>query len=110
NNYYILEAKNINDSGGVQNSSVDELISVIELNEKNEKIHYISFMDGRTTNDLLVSNLLRKNKDELKILKKIKTRKEMQRRDIIKNLKKYDKNYFLNTEGFKKFIDDLIKR
>ncbi|PIP29403.1 hypothetical protein COX27_01660 [Candidatus Kuenenbacteria bacterium CG23_combo_of_CG06-09_8_20_14_all_36_9] len=107
--YYVLEAKNINDEGGAQNSSISELIFLIGIKEKNKHIHFISFMDGKTVNNLLDENLLNKQ-GNLKEIRKTENKIEVQRKEIVKNLKNHPNNYFLNTASLKKFLQDLLDK
>lgn len=107
--YYILEAKNINDEGGAQNGSISELIYLIGVKEKNKNIHFISFMDGKAVNNLLHENLLHMQ-GGLKEIRKANNKREIQRKEIIKNLKNNSSNYFLNTASLKKFLQDLVAK
>ncbi|MFH0969082.1 MAG: hypothetical protein V1804_01095 [Patescibacteria group bacterium] len=95
---FILEAKHVNGQGGAQNSSISELVSILELKEKNPKIFYIAFLDGCYTKYLTVS---KSNKDG--------TMPEKQLYRIEKTLNKNESNYFLNTAGFVQFMKDLKK-
>jgi len=93
---FILEAKHVNGQGGAQNSSISELVSILELKEKNPSISYISFLDGCYTKYLTVSE---SNKNG--------TMPEKQRHRIEETLKKNKKNYFVNTAGLIQLMNDL---
>ncbi len=93
-NIFILEAKHLKISGGAQDKQMAELIEILKLEEKQKNIFYISFLDG------VYSNLLLSDK---KKSKKIET----QREEIEKSLKN-GKNFWLNTKGFERLINDLI--
>ena len=95
---FILEAKHVNGEGGAQNSSISELLSIIELEEDNQSISYISFLDGCYTKYLTVSN-----PDENG------TMPEKQLYRIKKTLEQNKKNYFVNTAGFVQLMKDLKK-
>lgn len=95
---FILEAKHINGEGGAQNSSISELVSVLELKETNPKIFYIAFLDGCYTKYLTVS---KPNKNG--------TMLERQLNRIRETLKRNKNNYFVNTAGFIQFMKDLNK-
>ncbi|KKS67678.1 MAG: hypothetical protein UV36_C0004G0003 [Parcubacteria group bacterium GW2011_GWC2_42_6] len=91
---YLLEAKHLNTSGGGQDKQISELIELLSLSEKNKNVSYISFLDGNYSNVLL---------GEGRVMGKLKT----QRRDINKFLKKKPNNYWVNTAGFKKLLENL---
>ena len=93
---FIVEAKHVKGEGGAQNSSLSELISMLELRENKPNIHYIAFLDGSYTKYLAVSE---PKKDGNKL--------EKQKYRIIETLQKNKDNYFLNTAGFERFVDDL---
>lgn len=95
---FILEAKHVNGQGGAQNSSISELVSILELKEKNPKISYVAFLDGCYTKYLTIS---KSNKNG--------TMPEKQLYRIEKTLKKNKSNYFVNTAGFIHLIKDLKK-
>ena len=96
NKIFILEAKHINGEGGAQNSSISELISILELKESNRDIHYIAFLDGCYMKYLAVS---RPNKNGTKL--------EKQLYRIADSLRRNKNNYFVNTAGFIQFMQDL---
>ena len=93
---FIVEAKHVKGEGDRQNSSLSELISMLELKENKPNIHYIAFLDGSYTKYLAVSE---PKKDGNKL--------EKQKYRIIETLQKNKNNYFLNTAGFERFVDDL---
>lgn len=95
---FILEAKHVNGQGGAQNSSISELVSLLELKEKNSKVSYIAFLDGCYTKYLTVS---KPNKNG--------TKPEKQLYRIKETLKRNKNNYFINTAGFIRLVSDLKK-
>ncbi|MCF6276481.1 MAG: hypothetical protein L3J07_01385 [Candidatus Magasanikbacteria bacterium] len=96
NNIYILEHKHMKEGGGGQNKQMNEIISLIEQSERKKKvkIYYISFLDGT------YFNLLSDNKS-----KKDKIKKQIT--NINNNLEKNERNYFVNTAGFTKFVEQF---
>ena len=92
--YYICELKTMKGKGGGQNKQIVELAYFIKFSESDSRFHYISFLDGDYANTLLVS-------DQPKVI--------AQRQDIINSLKLNDRNYFVNTSGFKKLITDIFE-
>lgn len=93
NKIFIMEHKHMKESGGGQDKQMSEIINFISYTDKN--VYYISFLDGIYFNVLADKN--------------IKTGKPFeQRKSIIDNLKKHKKNYFINTKGFTKLIENLI--
>jgi len=66
-------------------------------------------MDGKTVNNLLDENLLNKQ-GNLKEIRKTENKIEVQRKEIVKNLKNHPNNYFLNTASLKKFLQDLLDK
>ncbi len=91
---YIVEHKHMKEGGGGQDKQINEIISFISHSENNKKIHYISFLDGIYFN--LFAN---------KILNKGKISNQLN--NIKKNLKNNERNYFINTAGFKKLLKKL---
>ena len=93
NRYIIGEAKHIHNTGGAQDKQITELINFINQKENNENIHYLSFLDG-----LYMYRFTQKNLSD-----KLKKQKE----DIEKILNKNPQNFFVNTNGFRKLLEDL---
>ncbi len=99
---FIIEAKHIKEEGGGQDKQILELIDFIEYQENNENIHYVSFLDGLYFNLFIKLekgerlNAISNNTKLLTQYEKIKT--------ILKN---YKNNFFVNTAGFKKLINDV---
>jgi len=94
NKIFIMEHKHMKESGGGQDKQMSEIIDFISYRDKN--VHYISFLDGIYFN-LLVDN-------------KIKSGKPFtQKNDIINILYKNYQNYFVNTYGFIKLLENLNK-
>jgi hypothetical protein len=92
---FVVEHKHVKEGGGGQDKQINEIITFIEASESQDNVHYISFLDG------IYFNLLA-DADSLKL-----TKITNQSNKILKNLKKNQKNYFVNTAGFRKFLQDL---
>lgn len=88
--YYVFELKTMKEGGGGQNKQAVEFSYFIRFSEKNENIHYITFLDSLYSNVLFNDNS-----------PKIKN----QRESIQKALKENPNNYFLNTAGIKLFFE-----
>jgi len=101
-NIYFLEAKHLNTSGGEQNKQVLELIEIIKEKPSGD-LHFVSFLDGIHSNNILNFANGKKNKSE-------KTKEEMQNNDIKKNLTKNKNNYWINTAGFIKLFAVNIEK
>ncbi|MDR0975482.1 MAG: hypothetical protein LBM01_00795 [Christensenellaceae bacterium] len=85
---FICEHKHITGRGGSQDKQILETIDFIKYGEK--KVHYVSYMDGLAVNDFVLGATA-----------KTKTQYE----NIVKHLKEFPNNYFVNTGGF----DELLK-
>lgn len=94
NNIYIVEHKHMKEKGGGQDKQINEIISLIGQSENNEKIYYVSFLDGIYFN-LFTNKTLNKGR----VLSQLNNIKE--------NLKNNKQNYFVNTAGFKKLLKKL---
>ncbi|MFH1956793.1 MAG: DpnII family type II restriction endonuclease [Patescibacteria group bacterium] len=104
--WLIVEAKHINSSGGEQNKQINELINLISIKEKQKNIYYISLMDGAYSNVLL--SLTEKELEDMSLITSRRAKKKCsQQKDIIENLTANKNNYWLNTAGFIKFIDEI---
>lgn len=84
---FICEAKHLNTSGGAQDKQISELIEIMGLKENKNNIHYIAFLDGSYSNELLNKNHLR-------------NKMATQKNEIEKHLRKNSNNFWLNTAGF----------
>ncbi len=93
---FLLEAKHLNTSGGGQDKQISELIEILSLKESNQKMYYVSFLDGNYSNNIL---------SEQAGNEKLKT----QRAEIQKHLKQNSNSFWLNTAGFKALFADLTK-
>lgn len=89
--WFIVEMKNIKGSGGGQDKQMTEVINFVRYSEKNQSVHYLVFLDGEYANRLF-------SQPSPKI--------QRQHDDILLCLKKNPGNYFVNTEGFRKFLSD----
>src|SRR3989338_11330354 len=95
NNIFIVEHKHMKEGGGGQDKQVNEVISFVSFSESNNKIHYISFLDGIYFNLFTNTKYLNKGK----ILNQLN--------NIKQKLKRNKQNYFVNTAGFKKLLKSL---
>lgn len=91
--FFIVEHKHMKESGGGQDKQINEVISFISRSESNGDIHYISFLDG------VYFNLFSERKGKGKI--------KTQLFNIKKCLQDNKNNYFINTSGFIKLLDEL---
>jgi len=99
NGIFFVEAKHLNTGGGGQNKQVLELIEVIRENPGGKDYHFVAFLDGIHSNNILNLNMeLKDKKEEGKI--------KAQHNDILKALKKNPNNYWVNTAGFKELFGD----
>ncbi len=94
---YICELKTTKGSGGGQDKQMVELINFIKYSEESEKFHYLAFLDGSYPNMLL-------NDKNINGINKV----SRQYNDLVNALKNNPQNYFVNTAGFAKFIEDII--
>lgn len=92
--YFIMEMKSMKGSGGGQDKQLTEVINFIRYAEEDEHIHYVTYLDGE------YSNLLHGDTTQPKIRR--------QYDDAMSCLIKHPGNFFLNTAGFEKFIQDLV--
>ena len=92
--YYIMEMKSMKGSGGGQDKQLTEIINFIRYAELDVHIHYVTYLDGE------YSNLLHGDTTQPKI--------RCQYDDAVACLRNHPGNYFLNTAGFKKFVEQLI--
>ncbi|MBI2041550.1 MAG: hypothetical protein HYT20_00840, partial [Candidatus Nealsonbacteria bacterium] len=93
---YFLEAKHLNTGGGEQNKQVLELIEIIKQRSP-VRCHFVSFLDGLHSNNILKFDSEIKNKAN-------KTKGEMQYEDLKNTLIKNKNNYWVNTAGFIKLF------
>ena len=100
--YYVVEMKHIKGSGGGQNKQLNEVIDFIGFTEKDKHVHYVSFLDGEYSNLLHDSSLRSKTK------RKKQNKITKQYNSILRCLRKNEGNYFLNTAGFKKFVQQIV--
>lgn len=94
---YIMEHKHMKESGGGQDKQLSEIIDFINFSEDSidPRVHYIVFMDG------LYFNMF--TKDFSARDGKIKS----QLQGITERLKDNPGNYFVNTAGFKKLLEQI---
>jgi len=93
---YFLEAKHLNTGGGEQSKQVLELIEIINKKSSGNH-HFVSFLDGIHSNNILKLWSAKKKKVE-------KIKEEIQYNDIKKALVKNENNYWINTKGFIKLF------
>ncbi len=91
--FFIIEAKHIKESGGAQDKQILETIEFIRYYGDWDNIHYLSFVDGTYFN-----NFIKNNKDN-KINKQIE--------QIEGYLKENSNNYFVNSYGLISLFMDL---
>ncbi len=94
NRIFVLEAKHLNTGGGGQNKQISELIEIINLQERNNDVYFIAFLDGKYSNIIF--------SDKAKSSKLL-----TQRTEIITTLNKNPNSYWVNTAGFEAFIDSF---
>lgn len=92
--FYICELKTMKGNGGGQNKQIVEIAYFIKFSEADSRFHYVVFLDGDYPNILFNSTMP-------KIVS--------QRNDIIAALKNNKGNYFVNTAGFIKLVNDIFK-
>jgi len=97
--WFIVEMKNINGSGGGQDKQMTEIINFIRFSEKDSHFHYLVFLDGEYSNRIFA-------RQEIWPFAKKKPKIQRQFDDIKDYLKKNPENYFVNTEGFRKFLSN----
>lgn len=91
-NYYICELKTMKGAGGGQDKQIVEVANFIKYQEKMANVHYLVFLDGEYYNELI-----KKETPKIKI----------QFDTIIENLNNNNQNYFLNTAGLVKFVENI---
>ena len=92
--FFIIEAKHIKESGGAQDKQIVETIEFIRYSEKDGNIHYLSFMDG-----VYFNNFIWVKNDNSKVGR--------QKKAIEKYLDENKNNFFVNTAGLITFLKDL---
>jgi len=93
--FYICELKTMKGSGGGQNKQIVELAYFIKFKEDDVRFHYLDFLDGDYANILF-------NNNSPKIIS--------QRNDISNALQNNKGNYFVNTAGFTKLLEDIFEK
>ena len=91
--YYICELKTMKEGGGGQNKQVVEIAYFIKFSEDNPNVHYITFLDCIYANTIF-------NDASPKVA--------AQRKAITKALQNNKGNYFLNTKGMVKFVEEIF--
>lgn len=102
--YYVVEMKHIKGSGGGQDKQLSEVIDFIRYEEKDRHIHFVSYLDGEYSN-LLHDKSLHNKKNSKK-----QTKIGKQYNSIVRWLRKNSGNYFVNTAGFKKLIEQISQQ
>lgn len=98
---YFGEAKHKKEGGGGQNDQIKEIIKFIGFSENRKNFGYISFLDGIYFNTLI---------PDVQLSEKTRMNKGLrQSKEIRDSLAKSPSNYFLNTEGIKKFLKQKLK-
>ena len=91
---FICEHKLTNGNGGTQNAEINEIISFINQSEVDTKIHYLSCLEGDFFESLNGSSTQPKN--------------IIQYNNIVSYLEKFKQNYFVNENGLRKIINDIL--
>ncbi len=96
--YVFVEAKHMKECGGSQDKQIKELIDIIRTDTNDNKVKYVAFLDGFYSNLLLkdIRNPINKN-----------AKTPNQQRDINNALANNRNSYWLNTTGFKEFVQDF---
>lgn len=93
---YIMETKKLNpDTGSSQYKQMSELIDFIRYQEENEKVHYISLLEGGYSNLLMESTT---------------GQVVAQRRDIERQLEQSPQNFFVNKKIFEVLLNHILER
>ncbi|MGC8981826.1 MAG: hypothetical protein ACP5JU_02675 [Minisyncoccia bacterium] len=100
--FLIIEAKHVKEAGGAQNKQILELIEFISYPEENQKVHYVSFLDGPYFNKFIYTQQANADNNESE-----KRKVTQQRENIEMYLKKNQHNFFVNTHGFRVLLNDL---
>lgn len=95
--YFIIEHKLTNGGGGSQNAEINEIVNFIGYDECATplSVHYVSCLAG----DYIMSW----NDDH------IANKQSTQYDNIMSNLRRYDKNYFVNNRGMRELIKDYLE-
>jgi len=88
--FFVVEAKMMKGSGGGQDKQLVEIINFVRFKERNEHVHYLTYLDGE------YFEMLFSEKGSKKI--------QSQREDIFSCLKNCPQNYFVNPAGFEKLV------
>ena len=91
NDFFIVEQKNMKESGGGQDKQTLEITEFIDRKPEFEGLHYITFVDGIYFNRMSETATA-------------KTHSQYQ--DIIKVLSEYPENYFVNSFAFEQLMKD----
>lgn len=109
----ILEHKHMKECGGGQDKQLNEIIDLVNSdNHDKSNLFFMSFLDGILFNQLFDGIKLVDNETIEKKLPNqnngCQNKLETQRNAIIAALRRYPNNYFVNTEGFKYIIKELM--
>lgn len=91
--YFVVEQKNMKENGGGQDKQTVEITDFISRSPEFDNLHYVTFIDG------IYFNQIDKNASAKTL---------QQYTDIVGALAKYKSNYFVNSFGFKKLINDYL--
>jgi len=103
-NVFLLEAKHLNTGGGGQNKQVLELIEIIRTKPPKNNYHFVAFLDGIHSNNILGVGIRPKKSAKVKKRSKDEIKIEKQYTDITESLKKNQNNYWVNSAGFAKLF------
>ena len=92
--YFIIEHKNMKETGGGQDKQITEILDFINYSEENQNIHYVTYLDGIFSN---------------KLFPQATAKTLVQYEEIITILEQNKSNYFVNTASFEELIKHYIK-
>lgn len=84
----IVEAKHLKESGGAQDKQLSELCALI-ANKAQAGLHFVAFLDGVYANRFFI-------------------KEHKYSEDALEILRRNPDNFFVNTAGFKRLVEDLL--
>ncbi|PKL47638.1 MAG: hypothetical protein CVV39_05430 [Planctomycetes bacterium HGW-Planctomycetes-1] len=102
--WIIVEAKHQTVGGGTQNHKITELTDLLSMSQTDSSVKFVAFLDGNYSNFLL--KLADKQIEKKEPITE-DNKYAAQQRDIVRLLHQNHNNYWLNTAGFIKFIDEI---
>ena len=92
--WFVVEAKHLKESGGAQDKSASELVDFMDQEDKD--VSFIAFMDG-----IFFNHFIRPGSG--------RTKYGRIRNDVERILLARPRSFFVNTQGFKELVNDLVK-